>query len=53
MINYKKILGLPVLTLDEGKLFGRIDEVFFNLKNNYAERIGFADSLKKNSISIW
>jgi sporulation protein YlmC with PRC-barrel domain len=53
MINYNKILGMPVLTLDEGRLFGRIDEVFFNLKNNYVEGIGFVDSFKKNSISSW
>lgn len=52
MINYKKVLGLPVLTLDEGKIFGRIDEVVFNLQNGYTVAIGFNESLKKNSISI-
>jgi len=53
LLSYNKILGFPLLVIDEGKKFGIINEMVFDIDNNIVEGlINIGVGRKRNFIRL-
>ncbi len=46
MLRYRKMLGLPVLILEQGKILGHVYDIMFNLEKKYTAGVCIRNTVK-------